>query len=110
MKTVSCPRCQHVNHRVRRPSSRYGVALVATALLFVGMVLASSLIGPFIMFAVPVMAVVGFAFGPLHALLTDPPTCAKCGRTLAAAPTAAELARRRAAVARPVAAPVARAA
>lgn len=45
----------------------FGLGLaIPTATL---MVLASSLIGPFIMFAIPLMLVFGCAFGPLHALV-----------------------------------------
>ena len=33
------------------------------------LVLASALIGPFIMFAIPFMLLFGFAFGPLHAMV-----------------------------------------
>jgi len=58
------------------------VALVAATLTFVVMILAAGLIGPFIVGVVPVLAVVGFAFGPLHAILREEPTCERCGRGL----------------------------
>jgi hypothetical protein len=45
------------------------VALPVAVVLAVLMVLVASLIGPFIMFALPFMLVFGFALGPLHALL-----------------------------------------
>lgn len=63
-----------------RRSPLWRAALVSVALVFVLMVLASSLIGPFIMFAVPFMALFGFALGPLHALSSEPPTCPHCHR------------------------------
>lgn len=45
----------------------FGLALaVPTA---IGMVLVSSLIGPFIMFAIPFMLLFGCVFGPLHAMV-----------------------------------------
>lgn len=60
----------------RRPLARR-VALAPTALFAlpatiaaaVLMVLAASLIGPFIMFAIPPMLAFGCAIGPLHALV-----------------------------------------
>lgn len=45
------------------------LALPAAIALTVVMVLAASLIGPFIMFAIPLMLAFGCALGPLHALL-----------------------------------------
>ena len=45
------------------------VALLAAVPVALVMVIASSLIGPFIMFAVPFMLLFGFAFGPLHAMV-----------------------------------------
>ena len=76
--------CRHCDARVtpRRPGSAVGfsLALGATALGMVAAVIASSLIGPFIMFAVPLMALYGFALGPLHWLATMPTTCPECAR------------------------------
>ena len=45
------------------------LGLVLATPAAVVMVLVSSLIGPFIMFAIPFMLLFGFAFGPLHALV-----------------------------------------
>lgn len=45
------------------------VALPAVIAATVLMVLAASLIGPFIMFAIPLMLAFGCAIGPLHALV-----------------------------------------
>lgn len=86
---VRCPRCHH-RAPVRRRSPLWWLALGGAALFFVGMVLASSLIGPFIIMAIPIMALVGFAFGPLHSLATEEPTCARCGRVLTVPPTERE--------------------
>ncbi len=76
--------CRHCDRRVTptRPVSAVGssLALGATSIGMVIAVLASSLIGPFIMFAVPLMALYGFALGPLHWLATMPATCAGCAR------------------------------
>jgi hypothetical protein len=76
--------CRHCDRRVtpRRAVSSAGasLALGALALGMVLAVLASSLIGPFIMFAVPLMALYGFALGPLHWLATMPATCPGCAR------------------------------
>ncbi len=64
----------------RRPSILWNAALAAVALLMVVAVLASSLIGPFIMFAIPLMAIFGFALGPLVMLTSTPATCPHCHR------------------------------
>jgi hypothetical protein len=85
--TVTCPRCEHINRDVRLPSPLWWIALAASALVFVGMIFAASLIGPFIMFAIPIIALVGLSFGPLYTLATVAPTCARCGRALDVAPT-----------------------
>lgn len=45
------------------------LAIVPAVALAVVMVLAASLIGPFVMFALPLMLCFGFALGPLHALV-----------------------------------------
>lgn len=86
---VRCPRCRH-RAAVRPRSRSWWLALAAAAAVFVALVLAASLIGPFIMFAIPVIATVGFAFGPLHSLAAEDPTCARCGRILTVPPTAKE--------------------
>jgi hypothetical protein len=55
--------------RPRAPLATLGaLAIPVTVVLTVVMVLAASLIGPFILFALPLMLVFGFALGPLHAL------------------------------------------
>ncbi|MBX3270617.1 MAG: hypothetical protein KF729_10165 [Sandaracinaceae bacterium] len=66
-----------------RRSRLWWVALALTALGFVTLVLGAGMIGPFILFAIPFLALVGFAFGPLVSILREEPTCARCGRTLA---------------------------
>lgn len=43
--------------------------LVSCTASVVVAVLAASLIGPFIMFAVPFLLILGFALGPLHAMM-----------------------------------------
>lgn len=45
------------------------VGLIATTLAVLVAVFAASLIGPFIMFAAPLILVMGSALGPLHALM-----------------------------------------
>lgn len=92
---VCCPRCRH-RAPVRRRSPVWWLALAGTAGFFVAMVLASSLIGPAITLALPFMAFVGFALGPLHALATEDPTCARCGRVLTVPATAREVSAARA--------------
>ncbi|UJR84964.1 hypothetical protein [Sandaracinus amylolyticus] len=76
--------CRHCDHAVTpvRPGRPwiFRLALAITALGGVLAVLASSLIGPFIMFAVPLMALYGFALGPLHWLATMPAVCPGCRR------------------------------
>ena len=76
--------CRHCDHAVTpvRPGNPlvFRAALALTVLGGVLAVLASSLIGPFIMFAVPVMALYGFALGPLHWLATMPAVCPSCRR------------------------------
>ncbi len=74
MTTTTLPRLAapaRTAARIRRRSGSLTalLALPATILLAALMVLAASLIGPFIMFALPFMLVFGFALGPLHALL-----------------------------------------
>ena len=93
---IICPRCRN---RVvpQRPSRLWVVALAALAVFFTAMVAASSLIGPFIVGAVPFMACVGFAFGPIWEKVTTKPACPKCSRILIVAPTPREKARARAA-------------
>lgn len=74
-----CPLCHHTS--LRRPPA-WGIAVVALAWAFVAtMLFASALIGPFIMFAVPVI----FAFGAgavrsAHDFAFAPPHCGSCGK------------------------------
>lgn len=76
--------CRHCDHRVTpsRPGSALGfaAALIAASIGMLIMVLASSLIGPFIVGVLPLMALYGFALGPLHWLATMPATCTGCAR------------------------------
>ncbi|MDQ3035451.1 MAG: hypothetical protein M3Y87_23805 [Myxococcota bacterium] len=76
--------CRHCDRRVTpgRPGNgmAFAVGLAVAGVGMVGMVIASSLIGPFIMFALPFMALYGFALGPLHWLATMPETCPGCAR------------------------------
>ncbi|MBX7196999.1 MAG: hypothetical protein U0234_08615 [Sandaracinus sp.] len=72
----SSPLARHVAGPHRRPLVRRAslapaalIALPATIAAAVLMVLAASLIGPFIMFAIPLMLAFGCAIGPLHALV-----------------------------------------
>lgn len=81
-----CPHCHHTS--LRRPPA-WGIAVVALAWAFVAtMLFVSALIGPFIMFAVPVI----FAFGAgairsAHDFAFAPPHCETCGKlALADAP------------------------
>jgi len=46
------------------------------------LVLGASLIGPFVMFVLPFMALFGFALGPLARLVTEPAICPRCHREL----------------------------
>lgn len=58
-----------VTHR-RAPLSLASLIALAPAIgLTVVMILAASLIGPFILFALPFMLLFGCAIGPLHALV-----------------------------------------
>lgn len=77
--------CRHCQRDVRPLPRHRGLARVGLALVALGMVLAvlaASLIGPFIMFAVPFMALFGTALGPLVALATEAPHCERCHREL----------------------------
>lgn len=82
MTETTCPRCHHTSS-VRRRSPLWWAALALAAVTFVAMILAAGMIGPFILGAIPFLALAGFAFGPLHAILRAEPTCPRCGRTLA---------------------------
>lgn len=76
-----------------------GLGVVATTALVLAMIGFSALIGPFIMFTVPLILVAGFAIGPLVALASEPPSCPHCRRELVYA--SREDASRRAERARP---------
>lgn len=95
---VRCPRCR-LHTPAHQRSALWWLPLAAAVLCFVAMIFVASLIGPFIMFAVPFIALVGFAFGPLNTLLTEKPTCVKCGRDLMVPATERDEARAKAALA-----------
>lgn len=66
--SVSRPRTRL--ERREPPRARWArVGLVAATLAVLVAVFAASLIGPFIMFAAPLILVLGSAIGPLHAIL-----------------------------------------
>lgn len=68
---------------VARPRARFsGVGLALVITLTLVLIAFSSLIGPFIMFTVPLILVAGFAIGPLVSLVTAPDTCPECRREL----------------------------
>jgi hypothetical protein len=64
----------------------------------------SALIGPFIMFTLPLILIAGLAIGPLVRLASEPPSCSLCHRELIFASRGEPLAR--SAPARPRRAPV----
>lgn len=75
--------CRHCARFVVAPRpSRIAawLGIVAITLGMVGAVLVASLIGPFIMFALPFMALFGLALGPLSARLSEPAACPGCAR------------------------------
>ena len=76
--------CRPCDAQVRASGRGAGwwLALAATAVGMVVLVLGASLIGPFVMFALPFMALFGFALGPLARLVSEPPTCPACHREL----------------------------
>lgn len=76
--------CRHCDCQVvaRRPSGLWWLGVVGVAVGMVIAVLGASLIGPFVMFALPFMALFGFALGPLAWLVSMPATCPRCGREL----------------------------
>ncbi|MDC0666836.1 hypothetical protein [Nannocystis radixulma] len=85
-----CPHCHHTS--LRRPPA-WGIAVVALAWVFVAtMLFASALIGPFIMFAVPVIFAFGAgAIGSAHDFAFAAPHCPACGKlALADAPATAQ--------------------
>jgi hypothetical protein len=79
VRTHFCRPCDREVVAVR-PHWAWRAALVAVALAGVATVLASSLIGPFIVGAIPFMALYGFALGPIAREVSTPPTCPHCGR------------------------------
>lgn len=74
----SCDR--QVNSKPRVRFAPLGIAFVTALVL--AMIGFSALIGPFIMFTVPLILIAGFAIGPLVALANEPPTCPHCEREL----------------------------
>lgn len=68
---------------VSKPRLRVaGLGLVAVVVLVLAMIGFSALIGPFIMFTVPLILAAGFAIGPLVRLVSEPPSCPLCHREL----------------------------
>jgi hypothetical protein len=76
--------CRPCDRRVvSRPRPRFaGLGIAGTVALVLVLVGFSALIGPFIMFAVPLILAAGFALGPLAALASEPPSCPHCRREL----------------------------
>lgn len=74
-----CPHCHH--DTLRRPP-RWGVLAVALAwAVVVAMLFVASLIGPFIMFVVPVLLAFGAsAVTSAHDFAFAPPECERCGK------------------------------
>jgi hypothetical protein len=66
VSSVSRPR-QERGEPLRARVARTGLVLAVLAVLVA--VFAASLIGPFIMFAAPLILVLGSAIGPLHAIM-----------------------------------------
>ena len=76
-----CRPCQ--KNVVSTPRVQFaGVGLVGVVLLTLALISFSALIGPFIMFTLPLILVAGFAIGPLVSLVTAPETCPHCAREL----------------------------
>ncbi len=68
---------------VPRPRARFaGVGLGLVIALTLALIGFSALIGPFIMFTLPLILVAGFAMGPLVGVLSAPDLCPECGREL----------------------------
>jgi hypothetical protein len=68
---------------VARPRARFsGVGLVLVVALTLALIAFSAVIGPFIMFTLPLILAAGFAIGPLVSLVTAPETCPECAREL----------------------------
>ena len=81
-----CPHC-HARGAVRRPSRLWRLAVGASWLTLGGAVMLSSLIGPFIVFVGPVLALSGaglLAF--VHGKAGEPPTCSACDKIALPAP------------------------
>lgn len=75
----TCPHCHHPELR-RAPAWRL-LAVAAAWAFVVVMLFVSALIGPFIMFVVPVIFAFGAAaVGSAHALAFAPPACDRCGK------------------------------
>jgi hypothetical protein len=76
-----CRPCQ--KEVVARARPRFAsLGLVLTIALTLALIAFSSLIGPFIMFTVPLILLAGFAIGPLVSLVSTPDTCPECRREL----------------------------
>jgi hypothetical protein len=79
MTTRYCRSCAcHVSPLRRSPV--WSLALAVGGAMMIVSVLAASLIGPFIMFALPFMALFGLALGPVARLATATPRCPHCLR------------------------------
>lgn len=76
--------CRSCDRQVTsKPRLRFApLAIVMVTALVLVMVGFSALIGPFIMFTVPLIMIAGFAIGPLVAIANEPPTCPHCEREL----------------------------
>lgn len=79
-------RCPHCHHDSLRRPPRAGALLVALAWAFVAALLfGSALIGPFIMFALPVIFAVGTSVVRCaHEAAFAPTTCARCEKVVLA--------------------------
>jgi hypothetical protein len=80
-----CRPCARAVTPLPRPRGT-GIALVAVVALVLAMIGFSALIGPFIMFTLPLILVAGFAIGPLVGLLSAPHLCPHCRREVALRP------------------------
>lgn len=75
-----CPHCLAYGS-VRRPSRLWWVAVAASWLMLGTAVMLASLIGPFILFVGPVLALSGAGLlSFVHGKASEPPTCDACGK------------------------------